>query len=305
MRRAVVILGALVLVATAVAAPVTLARFASDDDAEATFSTGSILPPTALAASVSGTTVTLTWTPTVSAGVEGYDVLRSATSGSGYVVVSSVTPRTASTTTNNPRAGTWYYVLRSSLSNWRSTASNQASATVPSLATGFKTCTTNVADTGGDNNGYQTNRNNACVPDGAVAVDSNSGTNTVLSCTNAGKDRHRFGGYSFGLPGTVGSVDGIELTLVASLNSTTGTSYLCIQLSPDGGTTWTATKQATLTSTSLSTYTVGGATDTWGRTWTAAELASGTFVVRVIDVSNQSTKTFRLDGVSAQVHYSP
>jgi hypothetical protein len=286
------------------AAPMTLARFTDAGEAAATFSTGSILPPTSVATSVSGGVVTLTWTPTTSSAATGYDVLRSSTSGSGYSVVGTVTPRTATTTTNSPGGGTWYYVLQSSLENWRSSNSNQALASIGTL-TGYKACSTNAADTGGDNNGYQTSPANGCVTDTAIATDSNSGTNTVLSCTNTGKDRHRFGGYTFGLPGSVSSVDGIELRLVAGMSNNGGTTRICAQLSWDGGTTWTATKEVTLSGTALATYDLGGATDTWGRAWTKAQLASGTFVVRLINVASQSNKGFRLDGVSVQVRYTP
>jgi hypothetical protein len=304
MRRAALVLSAILVALVVGAAPVTLAQFRSPADVAATFNTGTILPPTSVGATVAGGVVTLTWTPTTSSAATGYDVLRSSTSGSGYSVVGSVTPRTATTTTNSPGAGTWYYVLQSSLQNWRSSNSNQASASIGTL-TGYKACSTNAADTGGDNNGYQTSPANGCVTDTAIATDSNSGTNTVLSCTNTGKDRHRFGGYTFGLPGTVSSVDGIELRLVAGMNNNSGTTRICAELSWDGGTTWTATKQVTLSGTGLATYNLGGATDTWGRAWTNAELASGTFVVRLINVSSQSNKAFRLDGVSVQVRYTP
>ena len=54
------------------------------------------------------------------------------------------------------------------------------------------------------------------------------------------------------------------------------------------------------------TYTLGGAGRHLGpHLDDGASCASGTFVVRLINVSNQSNKDFRLDGVSVQVHYTP
>jgi hypothetical protein len=305
MRRLAAVLFAGILLATIAAFPVTFAVFHRTRTATADLATGSILPPTSLAATVAGGTVTLTWTPTISTAVTGYDVLRSATSGSGYGVVSSVTPRTATATTDVPGSGTWYYVLRSVLASWTSALSNEATATIAGgLTTGVVGCSANAADTGGDGNGYETTSGNACALDGAVARDANSGTNTSTSCANAGKDRHRFWGYAFGLPASVASIDGIGVRLRARLNNNGGTSLMCVQLSWDGGTNWTATQSITPTST-MTTFTLGGTADTWGRAWALGELDPAQFRVRVIDVSSQTTKSFLLDFIGVEVGYTP
>jgi hypothetical protein len=308
MRRLAVLaaLAGLAVLGSGTAASPSLARLTDTETSTGSFGSGILQPPTSLAAAANGSgVVTLTWTPTTSTQATGYDVLRSTTSGSGYGVVSSVTPRTATTTTNTPGNGTFYYVLRSTVQSWTSALSNEASVSVGSTSTGLKGCTTTAADTGGDGNGYQTTPGNACAVDGALAVDASTGTNTVNSCTNAGKDRHRFWGYAFGLPGSVSSINGITVQATLSLNNNGGTSVLCAQLSWDGGTTWTAIQSTGVSGTGLSTYTFGGATDTWGRTWTAANLATGSFRVRLIDVSTQSNKSFRLDGILVGVSYTP
>lgn len=304
MRRLAVAASALVLGVLVTGAPVSLARFSSSQDSTATVGTGTIAAPTSLSASVATTTVNLGWTPTVSTAATGYDVLRSTTSGSGYAVVSGVTPRTAATTTDSPGTGSFYYVLRSVYQNWHSGNSNEASASLGSTSTGFKNCANNAADTGGDGNGYETNPGNGCAQDGSLAVDASSGTTTSTSCADAGKDRHRFWGYSFGLPGSISAVDGITLQLRAQLNNNTGTTVMCAQLSWDGGTSWTATKSITPTN-AMTTFTLGGATDTWGRTWTLSELSTANLRVRVIDVSSQSSKNFSLDWAGVQVDYRP
>lgn len=306
MRR----LGALVVVVFAVivaATPTSLALLTAGRTSAAAFTTGTLAPPTSLTGT-NGTTAGLSWTPSTSTSATGYLVLRSATSGSGYAQVRTVTPASASSTTDSPGAGTWYYVLQTSLQGWTSASSNQATVIVSAATTGSKDCTANAADTtgAGDNNGYQTSPANACgAPDALVAKDTNSGTNTTVACPNSGKDSHRFWGYPFGLPATVTAVTGIQLQVAIGLNTTTGTTQLCAQLSWDGGTSWTAIRSVALSGTAIATVTLGSATDTWGRAWTAAQLSATTFRVRLIDVSNQSTKEFQLDSVRAQVTYTP
>jgi hypothetical protein len=237
----------------------------------------------------------------------GYTVLRSATSGSGYAVAGTVTPATLSGTTDSPGNGTWFYVLRTFLASWASADSNEASATVSTGTTGFQPCdpASNAADTGGDGDGYEGSPGSGCLADGTYATDAGSGTNTTASCANTGKDRHRFWGYAFGLPATVTSVGGIEVQLEAGLNNNGGTTLTCVELSWDGGATWTAARQLSFTGAALATYTLGSATDTWGHAWTAAELGTASFRVRLTDATSQPTKTFRLDGLSVQVHFTP
>ena len=90
----------------------TLAAFTDQDPVIGRFTTPSIVPPTNLSAT-GGTSVGLTWTPTVSSVATGYSVLRGSVSGGPYSVVASVTPGTASSAANAPGPGTWYYVLQS------------------------------------------------------------------------------------------------------------------------------------------------------------------------------------------------
>jgi hypothetical protein len=100
-------------------------------------------------------------------------------------------------------------------------------------------------------------------------------------------------------------VDGIELRLVAGMSNSGGTTRICAELSWDGGATWTAPQSVALTANGLTTYDIGSATDTWGRAWTAAELDAASFRLRLTNVTTQNNKTFRLDGVSVQVAYTP
>jgi hypothetical protein len=161
-----------------------------------------------------------------------------------------------------------------------------------------------VTSGAGDNNGYQTSPANAYADDNLYAVDTNSGTNTNTACTNNGKDKHRFSSYGFSLPGTA-TVTGIEVRLNARVDSTTGAPKICVELSWDGGVTWTAAKSTGTLSTAEGTYIVGGAADTWGRTWTSSNLSDANFRVRLTNVASNSSRDFSLDRFAVQLRYQP
>jgi hypothetical protein len=306
MQRLASVLAAILLGSAIGAAPVALARFQASADTTGTFSTATIAPPTGLAAAATGTTVTLTWTPSVTSAADGYTVHRGTAAGGPYTRIGPVTPVGATTTTDTPGTGTWYYVLRTFLGSWTSALSNEAMISIGMpVSTGLKDCSSQAADTGGDNNGYETNPARGCATPGQVAVDANSGTNATLSCTDAGKDRHRFWGYDFGVPPGAAAINGMTVQLVAGMNNNGGTTRICAQLSWDGGTTWTSAKQVTLAGTALSTYTLGGSADDWGHGWSPAQLSATSFQLRLIDVTSQPNKDFRLDSATIGVTYTP
>ena len=127
-----------------------------------------------------------------------------------------------------------------------------------------------VTTSSGDNNGFQTTPGNAYASDNAYAVDTNSGTGTSSSYTSTQKDRHLFYNYTLGVPSGA-TILGIEVQLEAKVDSTAGTPKMYVQLSPDGGTTWTTGKGTATLSRTDAIYTLGGASDLWGRTWIDAE----------------------------------
>jgi choice-of-anchor B domain-containing protein len=189
------------------------------------------------------------------------------------------------------------------------TATNTPSPTSTSSAgnTGFLSAGTNAAQTSssGDNNGFEVNASNAHTDGGGVAQDVNSGTNSNASCTANSKDKHRFYDFNISLPAGA-MVKGIEVRLDAFADSTSSSPKMCVQLSWNGGTTWTSAKQTPTLTTSEATYILGSPTDTWGRTWTLANLSNANFRVRVIDVASSSGATardFSLDWISVRVSY--
>lgn len=292
---------------TGVTAERTLAQFTDQDTSTAGFSTDTLAPPTNLAAT-GGLTASLTWVPSVDTYAAGYEIWRSTTSGGSYALVGTVTPGTASSASDSPGTGIFYYVLRSYFQNWRSVNSNETSATISlgPVSTGLKACGASAADTGGDGNGYETGTASACADDSVMATDASSGiAGRSTVCTNAANDRHRFRDFSLGLPGSVTAVNGIQVRADAGMNNNGGTSRLCVELSWDGGTTWTAAKVFTLAGAAEATYLYGGAADTWGRAWTAGELTNANFRVRLIDATSHPTKDYLLDYVAVNVTYTP
>jgi hypothetical protein len=184
------------------------------------------------------------------------------------------------------------------------TASRSLSITIGANNTGFLLPTANAPVTiiAGDNNGFETSPTNAYAFDGAFAVDANSGTNTNTSCTNTGKDKHVFSNYNIALPTGV-AIRGIEVQLGASVSSTANTPRMCVQLSWNGGLSWTSAQTSATLSTTPNTYTLGGPAFTWGRTWTVANFANTSFRIRIANVAASTARTFSLDGVAVRITY--
>jgi hypothetical protein len=307
-RLVAVALGVAILGSATGTARTTLARLTDTDASTQSVATDTLNPPTSLAAT-GGTSASLSWVATTDTYASGYEIWRSTVNGSGYALVGTATPRTATSATDSPGSlGTYYYVLRSVFQNWRSLNSNQASATIigASADTGQKPCVTTAADTGGNGNGYETNTSKLCADDSTFATDVNSGSSGhSTSCTNTANDRHRFRDFAFGLPATVNAVSGIEIRIDEAFSNNGGTSVLCVELSWDGGTTWTAAKTVNLILSSETTYLVGGVADNWGHTWIASQLSTTNFRVRVTDATSQPNKDFKMDYLAARVVYVP
>jgi uncharacterized protein YjiK len=175
-------------------------------------------------------------------------------------------------------------------------------ATPTSGNTGFLSPAANASQTGGDGNGFEVGAGSTYVNDGLFAVDNNSGTSTSTSCTNAGKDKHRFYNYNISIPVSA-IIKGIEIRLDAKADSTSGSPKICVQLSWDGGTSWTSAKSTVGLTTVEASYILGGGVDNWGHVWTAGQLGNTTFRVRVIDVASSTGRDFSLDWVAVQVTY--
>jgi murein tripeptide amidase MpaA len=173
-------------------------------------------------------------------------------------------------------------------------------------STGYKSATSQAAVTSGsgDNNGFQTNAGNMLNDDGLFAVDTNSGTGTSTSCTSTAKDRHVLSNFGFSVPAG-SSIQGIEVKLNSRVDSTTGTPRFCVQLSWNGGASWTTALTSGNLSTTETIYIVGGVTNTWGRTWTNTDFDNANFRVRLVMVASNTSRDFSLDWVGVQVRHVP
>ena len=262
-----------------------------------------VLDPATSLGAAGGPSASLSWTATPDTYASGHRVLRGTVSGGPYTQVAEITPRTTTTYVDSPVAGTYYYVARAYFQSWESLNSNEASATV---SAGFLDCSANAAVTtsSGDNNGFQTTPGNACADDASAAQDVNSGTTTTVSCTSTGKDRHRY--YDYGITVPAGStLNGIEVRLDAWADSTSGAPFMCVDLSWNGGTTWTAAKSTAGLTTAQATYTLGSTSDLWGRTWAISEFTNANFRVRITNVASNNNRDFNLDWVSVRVSATP
>jgi hypothetical protein len=172
--------------------------------------------------------------------------------------------------------------------------------------TGFLSPSANAAQTSdaGDNNGYQTSPASAYANDSSFTIDTHSGTNKSTSCTDNGKDKHQFYNYNLNLPASA-VIQGIRVRLDARADGTGGSPKICVQLSWDGGITWTAARSTTALSTTEATYTLGSLSDTWGRTWSAGDFNNANFRLRVIDVAGNPNRDFFLDHIAVNVTYGP
>lgn len=81
---------------------------------------------------LTSTSVDLSWTPTTSAFADGYEILRSATTGGPYVSIATLASTATTYTDSTVTFSTpYHYVVKATRNLWRSAASNEASVTTP------------------------------------------------------------------------------------------------------------------------------------------------------------------------------
>ena len=217
----------------------------------------------------------------------------------------TVTPTASQTPTNTPTETPTHTATATSTPSQTATPSftPTASATPAPTNSGWISPAANAAATGGDNNGFQTNPANAYSDNATFAVDNKSGSNTSTSCSDSGKDRHVFYTYNFASVLGNSTILGIEVRLDMKVDSTTGAPKSCVELSWDGGATWTIAKTSDAFTTSEAIYILGSASDTWGRTWSTSELNN--LRVRITNVASNNSRDFSLDWIPVRLTYLP
>ena len=168
---------------------------------------------------------------------------------------------------------------------------------VQAADTGFLSPTAQAADTGGDGNGFELNPTNAFANDAASAQN-----------LNGPGDRHRYFNYGASIPAGA-FIHGIEVRLDWRPESTSGTNSMRVELSWDGGVSWTSAKTDTTETTSEHTRVLGGPIDAWGRDWAPSELSNANFRVRLTSICTSSNtcayRDFFLDWVAVKIYFSP
>ena len=158
--------------------------------------------------------------------------------------------------------------------------------------TGFTNPSAEAADTGGDGDGFEDD------PTGAFA---DGGTNA--SNINGDGDRHRFFNYGFSIFNAC-NITGIEVRLDWWLDATGGKNSMGVELSWDGGMSWTAAKTDNEETDTEHTVVLGGSSDTWGRTWSSGEFTNANFRARVL-MDGVGGRNYFLDWVPVKVYYAP
>lgn len=119
----------------------------------------------------------------------------------------------------------------------------------------------------------------------------------------ANNEAHTYWGYPFNLDAEV-QITGIEVRLDAGPERRPENAQLAVELSWDGGMSWTSTGYSVSIPKDgeRQTYLLGGVRDTWDRTWTVPELASPNFRVRITATMN--TGKIRLYWIPVRIYYT-
>jgi hypothetical protein len=159
--------------------------------------------------------------------------------------------------------------------------------------TGWRSPSSNAATSGGDGDGFEDN------PGGAYA----DGGSWAYSQDGSG-DRHIYSDFDIDIPAGA-TVEGIEVSLDGWKDDGSTSAYYNVQLSWDGGNSWTgAWPTAYLWREVEQTFTVGGTSSSWGRSWTRDQLLNENFRVRIVSVCSWEGRDFYLDWVRVRVTYN-
>ena len=130
----------------------------------------------------------------------------------------------------------------------------------------------------------------------ANAYDDTDGT----YATTAAAVASNYSNHGFFVPGS-NQIDGIAIKIETS--GTTAAGNIGIELSWDGGTSWTSSGNSTPTLTTTDVVAiVGGVSDTWGRSWSGSEFSNANFAVRL--TGNPSSNTVQVDAIQVRVYHT-
>jgi hypothetical protein len=163
--------------------------------------------------------------------------------------------------------------------------------------TGYLDPSAQAATGGGDNDGFELD------PTYAYGDDS-----LYASNMHGAGDRHLYYNYGVSLP-SGSQINGIRVRVDWWLGGAGGENSLGVELSWDGGTSWTAAKVDPTETSSEHTAVLGGVADVWGRLWTVDELSNANFRLRVgcncSGGAECDSRDYYLDWVAVNVYYTP
>lgn len=117
----------------------------------------------------------------------------------------------------------------------------------------------------------------------------------------AAGNQHDWYNFAFGVPAGA-AIDGIKVDLEGAQYSAGGTTGIAVEMSWDGGATYTAsTYEVAYVGATDSVQTIGGAADKWGRSWAVADFSDANFR---ICLTHTGTKRVQLDLLTVTVYYT-
>ncbi|NCN12136.1 hypothetical protein GW937_02325, partial [Candidatus Kaiserbacteria bacterium] len=128
----------------------------------------------------------------------------------------------------------------------------------------------------------------------ANAYDQTDGTYATTSLANTSSFLNH--GFSVSLGNLI---NGIEVKL--EISGSTAAGNIGVQLSWDGGVSWTDTKTTATLTTSDKVVSLGDASDTWGHTWSTTDFSNANFVVRL--TGGPSSNTIMVDAIQVRVYH--
>lgn len=147
---------------------------------------------------------------------------------------------------------------------------------------------------GTDPNFFWPSANSGSWTNGANAYDQTDGT---YATTNSAVT-HSYTNHGFSVP-SGNAILGIEVKLEVSGSTAAGT--IDVQLSWDGGTSWTSVKTTPTLTTSDVVATLGSPSNTWGRTWSSTDFSNANFAVRLTGAP--SSNTLKVDAIQVRVYH--
>ena len=134
-------------------------------------------------------------------------------------------------------------------------------------------------------------------PSNAYSSNDSRATTFGLTSTN----EQDYSDFSFSVPSGA-TIDGIEIEVEAQRLQTD--QDLDVQLSWDGGSSFTSAKTNTINTSSDSVYTYGSSVDTWGRTWSDTDFSDANFLLYAKDTTS-TNRTISTDHIRVKIHYTP